>query len=119
MNVAAIGFQIENRVSHNLARPVIRDITAASRLVHSDAEFSQACVSGHNVGAAAVAFDTECDDSWMLQEQQQIRDVSRAALLDEAPLHDKRFVVGNNTKAADFKLAHHVSLNPPFLCCSV
>jgi hypothetical protein len=55
----------------------------------------------------------------MLQEQQQIRDVSRAALLDEAPLHDKRFVVGNNTKAADFKLAHHVSLNPAFLRCSV
>jgi hypothetical protein len=42
----------------------------------------------------------------VLQEQQQIRNVSGAALFDELPLHRQGLVVRHQTKPTDLELTH-------------
>src|SRR5205814_10489351 len=55
VHVAPIGIQIEDRVTDDLSRPVIGDVSAAAGLEHLHAELREARVGRDDVRAAASA----------------------------------------------------------------
>src|SRR5687767_2959177 len=103
MHVAAIGLQIEDRVADNLARSVVRDVAAASRLRDFDAELRETLGRGQHIGTAAVALHAKRDDRGMLQQDQEIWNAAGAALLDELALKCQSLAVGNETETADLE----------------
>ncbi len=66
-------------------------------------------LSGDDVRAAAVALHAKRNDRGMLQEEEQIGNPVRAAILDELPLEGECLVVRHHAETADFELAHHWS----------
>jgi hypothetical protein len=74
--------------------------------VDLDAASRERCRSRQDVGAAAVASDTERQDVWVFGEEQEIANAAGAAVLDKRALHRQRVGVGNQSQAADFDKPH-------------
>ena len=70
VHVAAIGFEIEDRVADDLTGAMIRDVTAAAGLVHVDAPSGEQIGRGENMRSAAIASDAERQDVRVLDEDQ-------------------------------------------------
>ena len=109
VHVAAIGFQIEDRIANELPRTVIGDVAAAAGFMDVDAARSELIGRGEYVRPPAVAANAEREDVRMLEKDQQIADAASLALGDQRPLQRKRVGVGNAAKPADFKAAQDPS----------
>src|SRR5262249_189384 len=117
VHVLAIRLEVDDRVSDDLPRAVIRDVAAASRLEDVDAQRFQMIVRGDDIRAAPVALDAQRDDARMLQEDPQVRPPGPAGLFGERALHRERVGVGNDAEAPDFKWTHYTSLGSKFSSC--
>jgi len=109
MDVAAIGAQVENRIAHDLSRPVVRHVPATAGFVNLDSGLRQLFRRGDNVGTAAVAFYAERDHRRMLEEQQNVRQPVGATLLDESALHDERIRIPDGAESSNLKLPGHAA----------
>ena len=63
-------------------------------------------VGGDDVRAAAIALHAKRNDRGVLQEEEQIGNPVRTAILDELALERECLVVGHHAETADFELAH-------------
>jgi len=95
-DVAAIGLEVDDRVRHELTRPVIRDVAAAPGFEERDA--LRRALLGADDDVLALRAAAEGDDGVVLEEEQRIADLSGDALLDEAFLEAMRFVVADPTE---------------------
>ena len=80
MDVAAIGIEVDDRVAHDLPRPVIGDVAAAPGVEHLDAQAAEPLRRGEDV-AAAVLLDADRQDVGVLQQQQRVGNSAGSALL--------------------------------------
>jgi hypothetical protein len=65
---------------------VVGHVATAAGFGYLDAELRETGVGGHDVRTSAVAFDAQRNDWWVLQEEQQIRNVPGPPLLHQLPL---------------------------------
>jgi hypothetical protein len=105
MNVAAIRIEINDRIPDDLAWTMVRDVAAASSLVHIDPVRREGFSGGEEMGAASVAANTESDDVRMLDQQQQIADAIRAAFFNERSLEGQRLRVRHQAQSPNFDRA--------------
>ena len=93
MHVAAIGVEIDDQVSDDLAGAVIGDVAAPAGFEYADVPRGQFLARGQDVSAAAVAADAERQDRRMFDKQKQIVDRPCTPLLDQAVLEGERLPV--------------------------
>jgi hypothetical protein len=108
MHVAAIRFQVDDRIADDLTRTVIRDVAAAPRFVNVDAARGQRLAGGENVRSAAVAANAERQHVRMFDEEKKVVDATGAAILDEHTLQRQRVGVRHQPEPANFKSATHL-----------
>jgi hypothetical protein len=101
MDVLTIGLEVDDRIADQLARAVIRDVTATTGLEHGHAQFVEAFRCGEDVGPAAALADAEGEHMWVLEQEQRVRNVAGLALLHERTLHLQRFVIGHTAEATN------------------
>ena len=97
VHVAAVGFQTDDRVSNNLARAVIRHITAAAGFVQLDAQLSQSRRSGYDVLPAFSSLHAERQHVRMLQQQQHVLGFARHPPGHKLPLQRRRRPIAQPT----------------------
>ena len=102
MHIAPVWTQIENWISDDLSRTVIRHITATTGFIYLDATRRKVLLAGSHV-RTAITSDAESDYWRMLEKDQQIRDTAGPTLFDEHLLKIERLSVGNQPEAANFE----------------
>jgi len=107
MDVTTIGFEIEDRISHDLAGTVVRDVAAPSGFVDGDPPRRQLFGAGQNVTASAVAADAEREHVRVLDQEQHVVDAIVLALLDDGPLKRQPIRVRHDAEAADVEPSRH------------
>jgi hypothetical protein len=110
MHVAAVGVEVDDRITDDLAGAVVGHVAAAARFVDPDAEPRQLLVAGDDVGAAAVALDAERDHRRMLEQQQGVGHLAGPPLLDERLLHGEALRVVDDAEAMHDQRLHQSSL---------
>jgi hypothetical protein len=101
VNVAAIWFQVDNRVADNLSRTMVGNVAAAPGLMHLDAARSKRFGGRQDVRAPAVAADAEREDVRMFDENELIVDPIAAPLIDERALQFERLRVRHASELPD------------------
>jgi hypothetical protein len=101
MHIAPIGTKVDDRISHELAGAVVRDVPAAPRLVNVDSAISEQLVTCQDMSAPAVPFHAKRQHMRVLHEQEHVVDVSRATLLDQLTLKRQRLTVRDQAETAD------------------
>src|SRR5690606_3245403 len=86
MRVGAIRLQVDDRIPHELPRPVIRDVAAASGLEQPDTGRREFEVALEDVISRVTHLHAERDDVGMLEQQQGVVDLAGLAAFDEAAL---------------------------------
>ena len=86
MHVAPIGTQIQNGVPDDLPGTVEGDISPAAALEYFHTAHRQRILAGQHVRTIAAGLHAECNDGWMLKQQELIGYLSRFAPLDELSL---------------------------------
>ena len=102
VHVAAIGPQIENGITDELAGTVIRDVAAAPRFMDLDAALVEDVRRGEQVRFRCVQFHAERDDVRMFQQQEKIGHGAGAPLLDQRALQLHGVRVWHHAEPADF-----------------
>jgi hypothetical protein len=105
MDVASIRTQVQNRISDDLSRAVIRHVTASARLVQLDSTRHKLLLAPGHV-RPAVAPDAKRDDRRVLQKKEKVRNATGASLLNKRFLEFERVAVGNYSEAAYFEAAY-------------
>ena len=100
MHIAPVWTQIENWISDDLSRTVIRHIPAAAGFMHLNAVHRQLFLAGSDM-RTAITPDPESNHRRMLEKHQQIRNAPGAALFDEFLLQIERLPVRNKPEAAN------------------
>lgn len=103
VHVATIRFEIQNRIPDDLSRTVVRDITAAPRLVDFDTSRGKGLRRDENVRTPPISPNAKCQYRRVLDQKQQVVDLIGAPLLDERTLQSQRVDVGDNAKLTDFE----------------
>ena len=101
MYIAPIGTKVDDRISHELAGSVVRDVPAAPRLVNFDSALSEQLATCQDMSAPAVPFHTKCQDMRVLYEQEHVVDLFRSTLLDQLTLKRQRLTVRDQAETAD------------------
>ena len=101
MHVATVGVEVDDRIAHELPRPVVGHVAAAAGVGHGDAQFSQPSLGRQNVPAPAVALHAEREHVRMLQQEQRVGNGAGLALLHERALQRQRLVVRHDAQAPD------------------
>jgi hypothetical protein len=96
--------QVDDRVADDLAGTVIRYVASTIRCVKLDAGPPENFIGGEQI--LYMAISTHGDDVPMLDEEKLVGDFAALPLIDELPLHFKRFGVSEASEIADFKVTH-------------
>ena len=105
MHVAAVGPQIEDRVADDLPGTVVGDVAAAAGFVKPRCRARPAARQSRRCSSAPPSpLHAKRDDGRMLEEQQEIGNAVRAALLDELPLERERLGVRNQLRGAGLRV---------------
>src|SRR5262249_18280805 len=86
----------------DLSGSVVRDVAAATGLVHVDSTAGQRVVGRENVRSAAVPADAERQDVWMFDEKQEIADAARPTVFPERARHLEPAAVRHQPEASNF-----------------
>jgi hypothetical protein len=108
VDVAAIGFEIENGIAHDLAGTVVGDVAAPAGFVDVDTPRRQLIEAGENVAAPAIAAHAERQHVWVLEKQQHVVDAVVLALIDEGTLKRQPLAVRHDAESADFEPSCHL-----------
>jgi hypothetical protein len=84
VNVAAPLPEVQDRIAHQLSRPVIGDVPAPADPVDADAQGAKRILGRQNVGRVGAA--SEGQHGGMLQKQEGVRRLSRGAARPQALL---------------------------------
>ena len=101
MHVAAIRFEVDDRIADDLTRAVIRHIAATACLADFDPARGECFGRREDVRPPAIASGTERQHVRMLDEQQQIPNPIRLFVCDELALARQRIHVRHDTEAAN------------------
>jgi hypothetical protein len=104
VHVAAVGFQIEDRITDELTRAVERDVAAAAGLEERDTFRRERVGRLEHVRSVVPCLRAERDDGWMFEEQQLVGNAPLLALLDERVLQIERRLVFDRAEAPDFEV---------------
>jgi hypothetical protein len=83
MYIATIGPQVEDWVTDELTRPVVRDVAAAAGLENRHAFRGQNLGRRDDVRVLAAGLDAKRDDWWMLEKQQRVANRTAAPFFDK------------------------------------
>jgi hypothetical protein len=120
MDVAAARVQVDDRVTNELAGPVVGDVAAAARLVDLDPARSKHVRARQNVSASAVAAHAEGQDVGMFEQEQRIADDAGSAIFHQGSLQGECLSVGDAAQASHVEWACRLPVPPvlplqPFL----
>jgi hypothetical protein len=107
MHVAAVGLQVDDRISDNLARTVVGDIAATSCFADGDVACGQFVRRGKNMGAPAIAARTKRQHVRMFEEQQHVAHEAPLPFVHERALQRERVVIRHKAKPPDFDESRH------------
>ncbi len=96
VDVPAVRTEIEDRVSDELPRTVVRDVPSPSRLRHLDSEIVSFLRSHEHVGR--IGGRAHGDDVGMLQQQELVRHRAVAPALDEIFLKLRSVPIGHQAQ---------------------
>src|SRR5262245_31745680 len=99
MQVAAIRLQVEDGITDELTRSMIRDVSATTGLEQLDAEQTALLVINQNV--RLVRAGAERDDVRVLEQEKLIGDFVGTTLFDQALLQVERIAVGDCSEEAN------------------
>src|SRR5262249_25136630 len=105
VHVAAVGFQVEYRVTDDLSRAVIRDVASSAGLEHLDPARGKGRGGGHDVGPPSPTH-SQRDDRWMFYQEQHVFDPPRLPVVDERGLFSQGDAVVDEAEPADFERSH-------------
>jgi hypothetical protein len=106
VNVAAVGFEVDDRVADNLTGTVIGNVSPASGLVHVDASIGEHIGRRKNVRAAPIAAHAKRQHVRVLDKEEQITYAAGLSIGDQRTLQRERFVVRDPSQPANFKISH-------------
>src|SRR5262245_47831106 len=101
VDVAAIRLQVDDWIADDLARSVVRDVTAAPGFVHLDTATRERLAGGEDVGPPAVSTHAKRQDVRMFKDQQRVADASRTSILDERALQGERLGIWHAAQPPD------------------
>ena len=105
VHVTAVGLEIEDRISHDLAGTVVGDVAAPAGFVDVDPPLRQLVGARQNMTAPAVAADAEREHGRVLEKEQHVVDAIVLAVLDEGTLKRQPLRVGHYAEPADVEPA--------------
>jgi len=103
VHVAPVRPQVENGVADELARAMVRHVTATSRFVDLDAKAVELGRRREDVRTATVTLHPDSDDRRVLEQEEQVGHMARATLLHESSLEVESFRVRDHAESPNLE----------------